>query len=245
MLLALVTGLAFQFKDLKTEVQVSLCEPSSAVAQKLELEDWVRSREFKSYLLDNRNMSLFKAGWSARVRLDNKNNVAEITLKKNSPILSNPMNSNSKFLDEDITKKKCEYDLHGPYKKLACKITYEISVQEFTKIQNSGDLLALFNKTQLEWLDAEGFKIPSNVELAGPFENQSFILVKKNSEIALDISSFKKTNEFIEISSRVNEDDEHEAYGKILDLISVRDLITCSDQQISNSRKKLEAFFNN
>jgi hypothetical protein len=236
-------GIALQIESLKTEAQLTLCESYKTVAQKLELSKWKESREFESFLLDNPNLDLLKFGWVVRVRIDSKSDSAEITLKKNTAINYSLEDVSFSSDDKIASKPKCENDLHGNHKKLACKISHEISMSEFKTISKSKKYKDFLNKSQLEWLLREGVRWPTDLELAGPFKNKTYETLLDKNTVALDYSSFGPNAEFLEISSRVEEKDEIVALGDLEELAGGAGVSICADQHTSNSRKKLEAYF--
>lgn len=216
--------------NLKTEVQVNICEHADVIQTKLGLENWKSKPTQETYYIENKDLSLFKKNWVFKASINSAKNDVDIILKKNSPTAF------SKAL------KKCEYDLHGDSKKLACKMINTISLNEFKHKIHKADYIGLLNDEQKDWLQKENLSIPNDVVLTTAFEDYAFV---NNNELEISITKNEQGTSFIEASSRSSEKKELALQKKILEFLKKHQVALCVDQRAQLTREKLESYFNN
>jgi hypothetical protein len=213
----------------KTEVQVNICEGSATLAQKLNLATWEQELSEEFYLIDNKGLQLYNKSWVLRARIDRIEDTVEIVLKYNQA---------SAALEGD--SKKCEFDLHGTAKKWACKMSNQLSFEDFTQFQNNKDFAGMLSAEQKAWLQSENQSLPSNLEITTAFTDQS---MTNDQKISLGVSTNIDRTEFIEASTRVKSDDALDAQAKLLSYLKSKMVVLCADQGPLLTRLKLESFF--
>jgi uncharacterized protein YjbK len=130
--------------EIKIEHQFRLCDSDESILEKFGIDEKsnteIQGKKFKIYYVDTLDRLYNKSNWSIRFR--EKNNKVELTIKnKIDPIVDVSKYSNI----------ECEYNLHGTTKEYACKLTSEVSINDFEKIlKGSKNWTTLLSKVQLE-----------------------------------------------------------------------------------------------
>lgn len=232
MMQLLLTGLLAFAASTRTEIQVNICEPSHDLAKKLELQNWTQEETEESYLIENRNLDLYKNSWTLKAKINSTDETVDIILKHNQADTSAATDS-----------RKCEYDLHGTQKKHACKIVNNITQQEFNNLQNTKDFKAMLSQEQQTWLKTENQSLPNDLEITTAFEDKGYTLKTKDQKIELGISTNKEKTEFTEISTRSKSIEDQQAQTKLLAYLKSKSIILCPDQGPLLTKLKLESYF--
>ncbi len=226
------------FASPKTEVQINICETYAAVSQKLNLQNWKPKAPEQSYFIENPSLDLFKQNWVFKVTVDAEHKTADVSLKFNLPLANANLEQNSELKNE-----KCEYDLHGDSKKMACKLSYSISYYEFERAQLNRDYSSLLSAEQLEWLRENKMTLPEQMAMTTAFTDQDFSGKSNDLKIVLGVSLGNKKEEFIEFSARSDEASEKETQNQLLEYLKNHDVKICKNQNSIYTRMKLESYF--
>ena len=233
--------------NLLTEVQVNICDSAEQLESKLNLTAWKSKKPEQSYFIENKALHFYRKDWVFKVKLSPHKNEAEVVLKKNSFINSTTLESQTEQLAVDLNLEKneisCEYDLHGNQKKVACKLTRKISIQDFEQHRHRSDYSGLLSNDQLNWLNKEKVDLTDDLEMTSAFDDQDYVDEKKDQKVTLGITHNHKTESFIEASVRSPSDDAPEAQQQLLDYLKKRNVRLCADQTSIMTRRKLESFF--
>lgn len=233
-LILLLTQFTFAQTSTRTEVQVNICESMATLTEKLQLSAWKAKASQKSYLIDTKSLQLYASDLVFKVKLNPSTEEAEITLKHNQ-ILNGQKTQ--------ATSADCEYDLHGTQKKLACKLSNVLTMNEFLRFVDNQDYLALLNSEQLAWLNELQIQIPPDLQMTFAFHDQDYTSKLQNYKITLGVTKNQRQNEFTEISIRTAENDEIQAQRELLTYLKSKNVHICADQNSIFTRLKLESFF--
>lgn len=262
---ALSTKIHAKPADLSTEVQVNICDSAEQVSSRLNLDAWKSKASEQSHFIENKDLHFYRSDWVFKVKLSPHKNQAEVILKKNSfikttarPKLAAALTDHasnhssgqtvSPLQTSEDGKISCEYDLHGNQKKLACKLTRKISIDEFEHYRQRLDYGGLLNNDQKEWLKTENVKWPDNLEMTTAFDDQDYVHEKAEPKITVGITHNDKAESFIEVSVRSKSDNESSDKDLLdqqllLDFLNNHGVQLCSDQSSILTRRKLESFF--
>lgn len=135
---------ASKTEELMIEHQIRLCDDAESITKKLDIEksssNDSKNKKYETYYVETKERNYQNLEWSIRIRL--KQDKTEITLKKKS--IANLR------LDSKYPNMKCEYDLHANVKDFSCKLTSEISADDFQQVLKN-------NKNWLDLLDANQY----------------------------------------------------------------------------------------
>lgn len=237
-MIELILSSLINLQDLNTEVQVNICDVKKNISQKIDLPSWKQKKSILTYFVESSQLELYKQSWVFRIRIDLNKNKAEVTLKQNTKL-----NSNSQLLESKPIK--CEYDLHGQDKKLACKMEHNLTIAEFDKARANNDWQTLLSPEQVAWLKRENVQIPKNLVFTSGFEENSYVAQKNEQEIEISISTNESQQEFIEASVRSTGQLELQNQQKLLAYLNLNEVILCENQSAILTRQKLESFFKN
>lgn len=227
----------FLFTGSVTEVQVNLCESLSSIESKLSLSKWSKKSSEETYFIESSELALYKQSWVFKAKVDKKNKTAEITLKNNVPL-------SRSLTDEYFQIKNCEYDLHGTAKKIACKLSHKIDLDQFNAYHQSQDYIRLLSREQLAWLNDEKVEIPNNLTMTTQFIDQDYSTTESSLKITLGVTKNTKKQEFIEISTRANSENEIVAQQNLLRYLKNKKVMLCDNQGAIMTELKLKSFFN-
>lgn len=242
--IATVTALAFTVNT--TEVQVNICDSSAAVENRLNLRDWKEKKPQASYFIENKQYALYKNSWVFKIQFHEDDDSVDVVLKNNAPSQP-PLKPDT----QDRTELKCENDLHGTQKKLACKMTSSISLEEFDAAVARRDFAALLSSTQQRWLQNENMPLPSDLQMTNAFTDQDYKKDFAQSKMTLTIthgadetlSRGGPAPEFIEISVRTDAQNEIGTQKQLLTYLKQKNVKICTDQTPLLTRHKLESYF--
>lgn len=237
-MLEILIATAFLYSNLKTEIQVNLCGHFSTIESQLDLHKWNKKKSVETFFIDNKQLKLFNQGWVFKVRIDTDKSSAIVTLKKNE------FQNSSEISPVDIQDKNCEYDLHGNLKKLACKLSHEISLAQLRQHQQNEDYAGLLSPAQLAWLNNEKAELPVDLKMTSPFIDRDYVFNFEGLKIALGLTVNNKQQEFIEISTRSGSENELAEQKRLLDYLKSHDIHVCENQSSIMTKLKLESFFN-
>lgn len=218
-------------EQLKTEVQVSLCQSQIDIVNQLHNSKLKLKRQGETFFIESRSLSLYQQNWVIRVRVNSLDNAVEVALK------------NNKSTTDMLATKKCEYDLHDSQKKLACKLVNHITLDEFQKISVRKDYISLLSAEQKDWLQQNQISSDADWQMAGSFIEQSVSLSFNSYEITLDFSKDNLESEYNEISTRVLSRFEIPAQKDLQNFVKAQSLVPCEDQSVKLTLKKLKSFF--
>lgn len=230
---------AILFGNLKTEVQINLCEQFSTLNTKLDLHKWDKKKSDETYFIENKFLFLFHKGWVFKVQIDRKQNTAVVMLKKNALLNTGEITPN------DIASKNCEYDLHGDSKKISCKLNNEISLDKFYHDLQNRDFVAILSHKQTDWLKEKNMDLPVNLQITTGFNNQDYILNENGLKIVLGVTVNAKQQEFIEFSARSDSQNELKDQKKLLNYLRSKNVQLCENQNAMLTQSKLESYFLN
>lgn len=233
----LIIASALIVSNLKTEVQVNLCENYSTLSTQLDLKSWNKKKSEEIFFVENRSLFLYNRGWIFKVKIDNENATATITLKKNQAMDSSEMTL------KDAENKNCEYDLHGKAKKLACKLNNEMSLDKFNGYIQNHEFFSLLSRRQSDWLNEEALELPNDLIITTAFRDQDYILEVEGIKFVLGVTVNSTNQEFIEISTRADSQNEINYQKKILEYLKSLDVKICENQNSMMTKSKLESYF--
>lgn len=221
---------------LKTEIQVNLCDHISALSTQLEFNPAQPKKIETTYYIENKNLDLYRQGWVFKIVKDDSKKIATITLKNNS-MPSTDQNLNAKA-------KKCEFDLHGTFEKLACKVSSEIDLQDLEKILRKQKYSDLLSKEQAKWLKDENIVLPSDLIQSPAFIDRDYLIQADQLKTTLSFSTNFKNEDFLEISTRSDQhEDQFNKQKNLTDYLIKKNIHLCSDQGAVNTKNKLESVY--
>lgn len=242
MLFEMVTVTAFAFTVNTTEVQVNICDSASTVENHLHLHDWKDKKPQTSYFVENSQYALYKKNWVFKIQFHKDDDTVDVVLKNNAPT-QQPLEPET----QDRTELKCENDLHGSQKKLACKMTASLSWEEYDAAIARRDYSSLLSRSQLRWLQIEEMSLPSDLEMTSAFTDQDYKQDLDKSKMTLTITEgadqHARQNEFIEISIRTDVKTELDVQKQLLAFLKQKNVKICDDQSPLLTRLKLESYF--
>lgn len=240
MLFEMATIAALAFTVNTTEVQVNICDSALSVENSLHLQNWNDKKPQASYFIENKQYTLYKNNWVFKIQFHENDDTVDVVLKNNAPSRQ-PLEPET----QDRTAVKCENDLHGSQKKLACKMTSSLSWEEFDAASARHDFSALLSSSQLRWLQSENMVLPQDLEMTSVFKDQDYKQDLGQSKMTLTITSNERRREFIEISARSDEKNELSVQKQLLAYLKQKNVKICEDQSPLLTRLKLESFFKN
>ena len=241
MLFEIATAAAFAFTSATTEVQVNICDSFSHVEDQLKVHKWNDKKPQSSYFIETPQLDLYAHNWVFKIQFHKKDDTVDVVLKNNAPTKP-PLTPNS----DERTEVKCENDLHGSQKKLACKMTFTLSWDEFDTALNRHDYFSMLSPAQQQWLRDENMQLPSTLEMTTVFKDQDYTNdLEKNLKMTLSQTTNANGKDFIEISIRTDEKSEHDVQNQLLSYLNDKNVKICADQGPLMTRLKLESFFQN
>lgn len=223
---------------LKTEVQVNICDTVNHISTQLNLDLKNPQTDETSYFIENNNLDLYHQNWVFKIVKSSAKQTATISLKNND---SEQMNAT---VNTSAKNKKCEYDLHGTFEKLACKMNSEIDLKTLEKNLRDQNYFALLSKEQKQWLSDSNFILPTDVAISLAFSDRDYSIQNEFGTATFGLSTNFKGQEFLEISIRSSEkEDKYKVQSKLIDFINSKNIQLCTDQGPINTRDKLESVY--
>lgn len=223
---------------LKTEIQVNICDSVAYISTQLNLDLKKPKSDETSYFIENKNLDLFHQSWVFKIVKNSTKQTATISLKNND---SEQMNAT---INTSAKNKKCEYDLHGTFEKLACKMSSEIELKTLEKNLLDQNFLALLSKEQKQWLSDSKITLPTDVSVSPAFSDRDYSIQNEFGTATFGLSTNYKGQEFLEISIRSGEtEDKFKVQNRLIDFINSKNIQLCNDQGPINTRDKLESVY--
>lgn len=230
-----------------TEVQINICESFDSVAKKLDLQKWQTGDPQSTQFIENTDLELYKQGWIFKIEKGHDPNNLTVILKNNSPLIA--MTTKKLAVDAVTALKatKCEYDLHGTDRKLACKMKNKISLQDFNKAVRKNSFKDLLSDEQKKWFKDEGGLWPHNLQITSHFIDQDYTqsFSTKIQEIVLGVTRSKVGQEFIELSTRTSISEDQSAQTELINLLQAHSVQICQSQSSVHTLDNLKSFFGN
>lgn len=200
-----------------TEIQWSICEPSTeAVQRKLAFE--LPAPENRSvYFLETKNMDLAQRSATVRVRVSSTGKI------KSSAKVNYPDAQQLPWDLLDGKSSKCEWDTHGPNKKVGCSLEHKTT-----------QLKKALSDAQSEYLEqATGFSGFSDLLTLGPVTSQTWTWSEKDLGVNLDLETVSGPGSLfqIELSTRAPTKEAVLVTEKFEKWIRARSLTLCPQQQ--------------
>lgn len=238
-----------------TEVQINICENFSVVTKKLDLQKWTHQDNQFTQFIENKNLDFYKQGWVLKIEKKENSDTAAVVLKKNYSFMSAALRISAATSQSPLKSAKCEYDLHGTEKKLACKIKNKISLRDFDKAIRSHSFNDLLNDDQKKWFKHEAGVWPHQLEVSSDFIDQDYTkplaldLTQSPAtvpiEVFLGFSRAQAGQEYIELSARPESLAEKITQTKLIELLQSHDVQLCADQGSIHTLDKLKSFWGN
>lgn len=219
----------------KTEVQVALCEESSLVTEKLQIENWKFKRQLQTRLVDTVNLDFYKDGLVFRIRINTQKNKVEVALKKKVTDLYH-----SPRYSEQL---ECEYDQHQEQRKRTCKMSYEISIEQWAERLDESQPENLLSSDQRGWLRELGQVIPTDLRMTDAIESASYTQKMLNYEKMIDIARDQRGHEYIEVSAKVTTDLITSVEAQLLGDLKEKNIQVCDRDMSRLTYRKLMSFF--
>lgn len=233
----------------KTEVQVNICESFEQTQEKLNLTSWLIEPEKETYFFETKNLKFYRQGWVFKASMTPQKSTVKITLKNNSPLSESISNSKSisnitsyQIANEQLDV-KCEYDLHGNDKKLACKLDSQISIDQFNELIEQKKYSDLLSADQRNWLKSKSVSIPKDLEMTDVIRDQNYENTLQGKKIVMGSSFDSRHNEYLEISVRTNKEYEKEVQSQLTHYLISNNVELCQDQGPVHTKNKLESYF--
>lgn len=223
---------------LKTEVQVNVCDSVSDVSTVFGLDLNKPQSDQTSFFIENKNLDLYHQDWVFKIIKTPGSQTATISLKNNdSEKAASDANTSAK-------NKKCEYDLHGTFEKLACKMSSEIDLKTLDKNLRDQNYFALLSKEQKQWLSDSGIILPNDLQVSPAFSDRDYQIQSQTFQPVFGISTNFKGQYFLEISLRAEAtEDKYVVQKKLIDFLNTNNIQLCSDQSPINTRDKLKSVY--
>ncbi len=222
----------------KTEVQVNICDSVAGISTQLNLDLKKPKSDEISYYIENKNLDLFHQNWVFKIVKSSSKQTATISLKNNDSEKTNSV------INTTAKNKKCEYDLHGTFEKLACKMSSEIDLKTLEKNLHDQNYSELLSKEQKQWLSDSKITLPTDVTVSPAFSDRDYSIHNQIGTITFGVSTNFKGQEFLEISIRSDEtEDKYKVQNTLIDFINSKKIQLCNDQGPINTRDKLESVY--
>lgn len=223
---------------LKTEVQVNICDTVNHISTQLNLDLKNPQSDETSYFIENKNLDLYHQNWVFKIVKSPSKQTVTISLKNND---SEPMNAT---VNTTSKNKKCEYDLHGTFEKLACKMSSEIDLKTLDKNLRDQNYYALLSNEQKKWLSDSKMTLPNDVTASPAFSDRDYSIQNMQGTLTFGLSTNFKGQTFLEISIRSGEtDNKYKVQSTLIDFINSKNIQLCDDQGPMNTREKLESVY--
>jgi hypothetical protein len=223
---------------LKTEIQVNICDSTQNISTELKLDLKKPLTDETSYFVENKKLDLYHRNWVFKIVKNSSKQTATISLKNND---SEQMNATVNTSAKNI---KCEYDLHGTFEKLACKMNSEIDLKTLEKNLREQNYLALLSKEQKQWLNDSKINLPTDINVSPAFSDRDYSIQNELGTATFGLSTNFKGQTFLEISIRASEtEDKYKVQNTLIDFINSKNIQLCSDQGPINTRDKLESVY--
>lgn len=225
-----------------TEVQINICDNFAVVASKLDLPKWHNDAAQSTQFIENTNLDFYQQGWVLKIEKQMAANEISVILKKNFPALTSEITTNKLSA---LKTAKCEYDLHGTDKKLACKMKNKISLRELNSILQTKSFKDLLSDDQKKWFKQENGIWPPDLQITADFTDQDYTqsLPLSTEEIVLGITCTQTGQEFIELSSRTLTTQAQSAQITLIQFLQSKNVRVCADQSSVHTLDKLKSFF--
>lgn len=225
-------------QQLKTEVQVNICDSTNHISAQLNLDLKKPKIDESSYFIENKNLDLFHQNWVFKIVKNSSKQTATITLKNNdAKQMFAKINTSAK-------NKKCEYDLHGTFEKLACKMSSEIDLKTLEKNIHDQNYFALLSNEQKQWLSDSNVALPNDVRISSVFSDRDYTIQNELGSVTFGLSTNFKGQEFLEISIRSGEtEDKYNIQSKLIGFINSKNIRLCTDQGPISTKDKLESVY--